>query len=198
MKITSFDVAALETGLETLPIRLRLTTSRSAAVSRLLLLAPAMVLFATPLAIIAANAADATSAMTLIAEKPSAAIKASLGLLVWGGLFVWPLKRAVSRLGGHRSVEIDGATVRVAEKGAFGGHAWETPLSAFTGIAHHVRTSLSGTRHELILVHPEPGKSLLLTTADRISQTTIDKTTAMLGLPEVPARSLYAGPGRAA
>ena len=73
----------------------------------------------------------------------------------------------------------------------FGSTAWSVPLASYSGIAHHVRASLSGLRHELILVHPDPAKNLLVAVADRIPQATLDRAKALLRLPEVPAKSLY-------
>ncbi|MEZ5849565.1 MAG: hypothetical protein R3D68_02800 [Hyphomicrobiaceae bacterium] len=198
MTISAIDAVTRHSGLEALPIRFQSRASRAATIARLLLLAPAILLLSLTVTMLAASNADATSAMALIAENPSAAAKATLGLIVWAALFAIPLKRAISRFAARRSVEIDATTVRVSVRGAFGQHSWEAPLSTYTGVAHHVRTSLSGTRHELILVHPQSDKTLLLSTADRISQATIDQATATLGLPEVPARTLYAGGLRAA
>lgn len=58
-------------------------------------------------------------------------------------------------------------------------------------VAHHVRTSLSGTRHELILVHPEQEKSILLCVAPRTSQSEVDCVAALIGHKPIPPGELY-------
>ena len=78
--------------------------------------------------------------------------------------------------------------VSVSDCAVLGSRSWQAPLEEFSGIAHWVRSSLSGVRHELHLVHPDPRKSLLIHRADHISQATIDAAGALLGLPPVPAR----------
>ena len=47
-------------------------------------------------------------------------------------------------------------------------------------------------RHEMILVHPDPARHVLLAVGDRISADTLARTAVLLGLPEVHARELYA------
>ena len=72
---------------------------------------------------------------------------------------------------------------------------WRLPICEYRGIAHRVRTSVSGLRHELMLVHPEPQKCVLLHTADELPQPTVDRAATLLRLPEIPAIELY-GPKR--
>ena len=76
--------------------------------------------------------------------------------------------------------------VSVSDRAVLGSRLWQVPLEEFSGIAHWVRSSLSGVRHELHLVHADPGKSLLIHRADHISQATIDAAGALLGLPPIP------------
>ncbi len=59
------------------------------------------------------------------------------------------------------------------------------------GVVHHVRASLSGTRHELILVHPQREKSVLLSLADKMPQSEVDRVAALLGQKVVPPSELY-------
>jgi hypothetical protein len=54
-----------------------------------------------------------------------------------------------------------------------------------------VRATLSGLRHELILVHPVRGRSLLLHAGDQMTRGLLERATTLLRLPEVPARELY-------
>ena len=90
-----------------------------------------------------------------------------------------------------RTVEIDERTVTVTEGGQFRTWTWSAPLGAFTGLAHHLRASLSGTRHELILVHPEREKSVLLCLADTLAQQEVERVATLLGHKEIPSSVLY-------
>ena len=191
MASVAFDHVEPQSAFERLPIALRLTTSRSSAVMKLLLLAPAMVGLAIPLTLLAARAAAEPWPFSLLADRPLASLQVLLGLGLWAALFIWPLKRIVGRFGASRSVTIDGAKVAVTDASPFGSRSWSAPLGSYAGIAHHVRASLSGLRHELVLVHSDPAKNVLIAIADRIPQSTVDKAKALLGLPEVPAKDLY-------
>jgi hypothetical protein len=68
------------------------------------------------------------------------------------------------------------------------------PLASYRGIAHVVRTSLSGTRHELVLVHPLRAHRILLCMADRISEAELAHAARILRLPVIAASDLYAWP----
>ena len=81
--------------------------------------------------------------------------------------------------------------MRVEEGSPFGSWTWSEPLSAYAGVAHHVRASLSGTRHELILVHPEREKSVLLSVAPRTTQAEVNRVINLLGSFEIPPSALY-------
>ena len=54
-----------------------------------------------------------------------------------------------------------------------------------------MRASLSGTRHELILVHPERDKCVLLSVAPRTTQAEVDRVATLLGHKEIPPSELY-------
>lgn len=178
---------------EQLPIEIKLTTSRAAVIIRLLMLAPMMVMLAVPLTLIGAFASSegATSPLAHLASHPFSAVQIVLGLITWAALFIWPIKRVVARMGASRSVTIDGNVVTVHDSTPFGARSWTEPLANYSGLAHHIRASLSGNRHELVLVHADTSKSVLIAIADRMSQTTIDKAKGLLSLPEVPASRIY-------
>ena len=46
-------------------------------------------------------------------------------------------------------------------------------------------------RHEMILIHPDPTRHVLLAVGDKISANTLAQTAALLGLAEIHARELY-------
>ena len=188
-----FDHVVPTPDFTALPIRLQLSTSRSSAILKLALLAPMMILVAVPLSMIAAQAGAEHTALDYVLENPLSSAQIVAGLAIWAALFLIPLKRIITRMGARREVEITASEVRVADSSPFGGRDWSAPLASYKGIAHHIRSSLSGNRHELILVHADPAKCVLLAVADRISQETLDRAKSLFGLPELPARALYAG-----
>jgi hypothetical protein len=173
-----------------LPLRIEHSTSRTSAAVRLMMLAPLLALLAAPLMIIAASAAEPT-AISIMLDNPASAAKAILGLAAWSALILWPLKRVIGRLGVSRTIEITEGTVTVVDQSPFRSRTWSAALGSYAGIAHHIRSSLSGNRHELFLVHPDRAKSTLIAAADRISQDTLENAKRLLNLPEVPARQLY-------
>jgi hypothetical protein len=107
------------------------------------------------------------------------------------GLLLW---RLALRLGRGRTVIIAEGHVTVRERGPFRNRLWSAPLSRFVGVAHRVRSSLSGIRHEIMLVHPECARSVMLEIGDRIEQARIDEVSGLLGLRQVPAHALYGAP----
>ena len=129
--------------------------------------------------------------LSLMSENPVSALQILTGLIVWVALFIWPLKRIVGCMGARREVNIDEGMVKVSDSSPFGAANWSAPLASYRGIAHHIRASLSGNRHELVLVHADPAKNVVLSISDRISQTTFERAKCLLNLPEVPAKDLY-------
>ena len=194
MSRIQFDNISPATDFESLPIAFVGTSSRGSAVTRLLLLVPAMAILLVPLSLVIAHAQSEPSALDTVAARPISAFQVALGIAIWCGMFLLPLREIVMRLGSRRTVRIDSEMVGVTDKTPFGTTTWEASLKDYAGIAHHVRTSLSGTRHELILVHKDAARNVLVAVADRIPQTTLDRAKALFGLPEVPARALYDRP----
>lgn len=173
-----------------LPLRLTQTCSQRAATVFLTLVIPGTVA-ATIAAVAIVQAMLSPAARILIEQHPVQGfeILAAIGFLIY--LVALPTKRLIDRLATTRTVEIGHGMVTVTEGGYFRSWAWSAPLASFTGVAHHVRASLSGTRHELILVHPERGKSVLLCVAPRTSQSEVDRVAALLGHKQVAPSELY-------
>jgi hypothetical protein len=65
-------------------------------------------------------------------------------------------------------------------------------------VAHHIRASLSGARHEIVLVHADRRRSVLLHFADRVLESELAAVARRLELPVVPARWIYRTPTPAA
>jgi len=194
MPQAAFEIVASDAPFDWLPINLEQRSSRSSSVILLLLLVPALAMMLVPLALLAALG---VSTLGVAAEQPLAALQVLVGLAIWTVLFVLPAKRILQRFGVTRAVRIDFRSVSVTESGPFRIRDWTTPLSEYSGVAHHVRSTLSGVRHELVLVHAIPERCVLIHADDRVSKATIERVSALLRLPEVPASDLY-GLGRSA
>ena len=63
-------------------------------------------------------------------------------------------------------------------------------MADFVGLAPFLRASLSGVRHELIMVHPDRERSVLVAMAPRLMQSDVDHAAAVLGLKEVAPQIL--------
>jgi hypothetical protein len=174
---------------DSLPFKAEQTSSRTAAVLMLLLLVPVLCLVIVPVGLVLVFATG--EVRDAIAQHPLAAAIMGAGLAIWVALFLVPAKRIIQRFGNRRRVTIARERVTVADESLFGSRLWSVPLADFRGVAHHVRATLSGVRHELILVHPMRERSVLLHSADAIAQSTIDRAAALLRLQQVPAHELY-------
>ncbi|MGD9830219.1 MAG: hypothetical protein AB7E70_05085 [Hyphomicrobiaceae bacterium] len=106
-------------------------------------------------------------------------------------LAVMALSSLFGRVGRSRILEIRAGHIEVQDRSLFGQRSWQSPVASFTGIAHHMRATLSGTRHEIVLVSPDPNRSLLLFAGERVSQDTMQRYARLLDLPVVPAKILY-------
>jgi hypothetical protein len=152
---------------------------------------PAALAALSAAAALVSEAVFVPEARALLQDRPALAVEAflALGFLIF--LAVLPTKRLIDRLTMTRTIEIANGVVTVSEGGHFNTWSWTAPLSSFSGLAHHVRASLSGTRHELILVHPQRDRSILLSVAPRTSQGEVDRVADLLGQPQIPPSELY-------
>ncbi|MFM9847445.1 MAG: hypothetical protein ACKVP3_09815 [Hyphomicrobiaceae bacterium] len=191
-----FDRVTPATALEELPIHLEQSTSHASVVLKALLLVPALAAVAVPLALLGAHAMAEPAAFTMLADHPMEALQIGLGLVLWCALFVWPLRLVLARAGTGRVVDITVDMVRVTDRGPLRSTTWSEPLGCYRGVAHTVRSSLSGVRHEMILVHADPRRHVLLAAAPSMPQSLLTRTASLLNLPEVAARDLYAAERR--
>jgi len=172
-----------------LPFQAEHRSSRTGAVLMLLLLMPVLAMVIVPVGLVLAFAGH--ELRDAVAQHPLAAVILGAGLIAWMALFLVPAKRIIQRFGNRRRVTIGHDRVTVADDSLFGARHWSAPLAEFRGIAHHIRSTLSGVRHELILVHPSRSRSVTLHSAQAIGQPTIDRATALFRLQQVPAHELY-------
>jgi hypothetical protein len=184
----AFSCSAPLSPFHSLPFEVEHKASRATPVILLLLLVPALATVIVPLALVLAFAAQ--DLWQAVAQRPFAATILGAGLIAWLGLLLAAAKRLLVHFGNRRRVRIDTDRVTVAEKALLSSRQWSTPLREFSGIAHHMRATLSGVRHELILVHPTRERSVLLLASHAIGQATIDHAARLLRLPQIPAHPL--------
>lgn len=186
MRASTFEFISPGVPVTSLPARLELTTSRVSPLLVLTVVLPFALLALIPYVMIAQH----PGALSLV-WRFETSIPLAVALLSWTLLFGWPIASALGKLGRRQTVLLKKASIRVCERSAFSSTAWSAPIPEFAGLAHHVRASLSGTRHELILVHPIPTRSVLLRVSPAISQREIDDMALLLGCREIPPRIFY-------
>ena len=174
-----------------MPLTVEEKGSRVGRVVHLALVAAAAALIASPILLVTGHAvADPATALEAIAGRPLAAVQIVLAALVLATLFLLPLLRRAGRALVGRSVTVDGGMVHVSERRLAGTRTWTEPVAAYTGLAHVVRSSLSGTRHELVLAHRDAARTVTVRIAERISEAEVAATVHLLGTREIAARDL--------
>jgi hypothetical protein len=202
MKAKGPDLSTRTVSFDQLPLSFVHARSQASRARDAVVLATLLVALGSILGMAVAHAVAEPRSLSVLSDRPASAIQGLVGLGILIAILMLPVSRLVRRVGIRRVIEIDGSLVRVTETTLLGSRRWSEPLSAYRGIAHHVRASLSGLSHELVLVHADSRRNVVIAEADRLSQAAIDRAKDLLGLPEVPARSLYtrssdAAPGNA-
>ncbi|MFA5902094.1 MAG: hypothetical protein WC829_23630 [Hyphomicrobium sp.] len=175
----------------TLPLRLNQACSQRSATAFLALGVPLALLALVAVVAIAREAVLMPEARALLQQRPTLALEilAAVGFLIY--LVVLPSRRLLARLTTTRTVDIANGVVTVNEGSHFRKWSWSAPLGSYCGVAHNVRASLSGSRHEIILLHPEREKSILLCVAPRTSQAEVERTATLLGHKQIASSELY-------
>jgi hypothetical protein len=192
MRPEAFECVEVISGPASFPICSKQGSARGPGIMHLALMASLAAVIVTPQIGVAVYALQSPGIRQTILDQPLVTFQLAVAMAFWIGLFAWPLKGLFDRLTWRRGVEITHDRVYVADTRALGVSQWSAPLTSYKGVAHHIRSSLSGTRHELILVHEDAARSVLLIAANHISETEIAGMTRLLRLPQVPARALYA------
>jgi hypothetical protein len=159
-------------------------TSRGATIMSLAVLIPAACSIILPLGVAAAHASTVALAAQ---EQPLAAVQVAAGIAVWTALFLVPAARSLKRLGLNRTVTIAHGQVTETVATLLGQHRTSNNLSAFAGIVHRVRTSVSGMQHELALVERGSGREVVFQVAPKLDREAVDTALRTLGLPELRA-----------
>jgi hypothetical protein len=173
------------------PVRLTASCAQRAATVWLALGLPAVLAVAIASVALVLETLSAPAARAVLAQHPALGLEVLAAITFWLYLLALPIRRLFHRVAATRSVEIDADTVTVSEGGYFRRKTWSAPLGSYVGLAHHLRASLSGTRHELILVHPEKPKSVLVSIADSLPEGEVRRVAALLGQKVIPASELY-------
>ncbi len=144
----------------------------------------------SPFYLIATAALADQGAREAVTIRPLALVQIMAGLAFWIVLLGFPIYRLIDTLTRSRTIEIAAGRVTVTDR-AFGGtKVWTDPLTNFLGLAPYLRASLSGVRHELILIHPDRRHSLLVAMAPRLLQSDVDQIAAFFQLHELAPQTL--------
>lgn len=144
----------------------------------------------SPFYLVATTAFAEQNLRDVVSTRPLAAAQIMAGLAFWLVLLGFPIYRLLDTLTRSRSIEIASGRVTVEDR-AFGQvSSWSAPVADFLGLAPYLRASLSGVRHELILVHPDRERSVLIAMAPRLMQSEVDLAAASLGLRELAPQAL--------
>lgn len=178
---------ALPRAFDQLPLSVKTRASGASIVLFLSLAAPAMSLLAL---LVGALTALGSETLTVARQHPGAALQGMAGLALCTVLFVLPALRVVRSLLHRQSIRIDLDGVRVAERHFWRQRGWTAPLADFRGLSHVVRTTISGQRHELMLLPRRQGRPLLLLAGENIAEETVVGLATLLRLPAIPAGEL--------
>lgn len=177
------DFTAASVRIDQFPAR------RSTGVLLALLLAFAAVLL-SPFYLVATAALADQGLRDAAATRPLAIVQICVGLAFWLILLGFPIYRLLDTLTRSRVVEIAAGRVTVADRSFGRSSVWSAPVADFLGLAPYLRASLSGVRHELIMVHPDRERSVLVAMAPRLMQSDVNQVAAALGLKEVAPQIL--------
>ena len=168
-----------------------MSTNKLQAILMVALALGSMVGLLLPVAWIGLDAVSNPQVIHTLAEHPASSALLAAGILVGLVLLTYPLRAGLARLGGSARVQMADGMVTVERKGLLGRNRWSEPLAQFCGVTHHIRATLSGPRHEIILVHRDPAKDVLLQLDSRHPQEGADHYARLLSLPEMQPRELY-------
>lgn len=155
----------------------------------LAVLFPLLVALLVPFWLVVVQLASDPAARSVLAARPLVGVQLMIGLIVLTGIFGWPLaglaRRAVGR---RRRIVIGDGTVHSEAVGVLGKTSWTEPLANYAGLTHRMRTSLSGVRHELVLVHRRPSRSVVLQSDSQIQADQLAAAARLFALAEIPSR----------
>lgn len=191
MQRQTYEFVEVSDGQYLLPITLRQSNPKLSRLPGLLLMSTLAALIVVPQIVLAVYAFASPDVRTALLDHPMTGIELAIAFAFWVGLVCWPLRSIFMALICHRLVDIRDGQVEVIDETPFSASGWRLPLTTYEGIALHVRSSLSGLRHEAILVHPNRGRSIILMVAEHIGEPEIQELCRVLGVPQISASRLY-------
>lgn len=177
------DFAAPVLSIEQLPAR------RTTGAMLATLIAVGTVLL-SPFYMIATTAMADQALRDVVSTRPLASLQILTGFTFWLVLLGFPIYRLLNALTRSRTIELADGRVTVVDRAFGGAKSWSAPVGEFLGVAPYLRASLSGVRHELVLVHPDRARSVLIAMAPRLMQSEVDQVALALGLPELAPHML--------
>ncbi len=137
--------------------------------------------------LVTSQALSEPEALNRAIAQPMVTLQVVAGLLLLATLILVPARRLVARAIHAGEIEIDDRLVRVSEHGYLARRSFAEPLEAYRGIAHRIRTTLSGVEHELVLVHPDARRDVVIALDGARADMTPANLMARIGLPEIAA-----------
>ncbi|HWV82595.1 MAG TPA: hypothetical protein VNZ50_14290 [Hyphomicrobiaceae bacterium] len=135
--------------------------------------------------LLTSEAMSKPDAVSRALAQPLSTLQIVVGILTLSALLLIPARRMVAGVGRAGIVEIDGSVVKVAEKGFLSKRQFSEPLEAYRGVAHRIRTTVSGIQHELVLAHPDARRDVVIALDGTDPTMTPAAVIARLGLPEI-------------
>lgn len=164
------------------PIRIELTrASWRTALGVVTAVSVGMALFGGMI-LVASQALSEPEALNLAMARPMATLQIVAGVLLLATLILVPVSRLVARVARTALIEIDDRVVRVKETGWLARRSFTEPLAAYEGAAHRIRTTLSGVQHEVVLVHPDASRDVVIALDTGLTPAAL---MARLQLPEI-------------
>lgn len=146
-----------------------------------------MSLLAVAISVTRDVAAD-PAARAIVEARPVSAIMPALGAAIIMAALSWALAKLIRAATDAKSIVISNGFVAVAERTLFATRSWHQPIDAYQGLAHRVRSTLSGPRHEILLVHPDPRLTIRLAEEVKFSASEMARLHESLGLAEISSR----------
>lgn len=181
---TEIAAVSAETPLPLITLQRR--NSEFTRISGPLLMATFAAAIVLPQIGLAAYALASSDFRQALAARPVAALELAAAFAFWICLVCWPLRKIFIALTSDRLVDIRDGEVTVVDKNLLSTRVWRLPLVTYEGVTVRVRTSVSDTHQEALLVHPDPWRSVILATAERIGRAEALELCRVLGLPLLP------------
>ncbi len=141
--------------------------------------------------LLTSQALSEPDAVNLALAQPMVTLQIVAGLLLVATLVLVPARRMVARAIHTGQIEIDDQQVRVRERGYLTARSFAEPLDAYRGTAHRIRTTLSGVQHEVVLVHRDARRDVVIALDAGRNDMTPAGLIARLGLPEIAAADIH-------